>query len=79
MRGIRDQAPLRSSGMPRSKTDDQVRDALRAAVASHRLEGIEVTAEEQELIARHLRGELSDSEFLELALAHARRRAGGAT
>jgi hypothetical protein len=49
--------------------DDPTDAALAAAVANAALEGIHVEDDEQELIGRHQRGELSQDEFLAAARA----------
>ena len=49
--------------------DDPTDAALAAAVANAALEGIHVEADEQELIRRHQRGELTQDEFLAAAQA----------
>ncbi len=47
--------------------DDPTDAALAAAVANAALEGIRVEVDEQDLIRRHQRGELSQDEFLAAA------------
>lgn len=47
--------------------DDPTDSALAAAVANAALEGIHVEADEQQLIRRHQRGELTQDEFLTAA------------
>jgi hypothetical protein len=49
--------------------DDTSEAAIAAAVANAALEGIHVEADEQELVRRHQRGELSQDEFLAAARA----------
>lgn len=49
--------------------DDPTDAALAAAVANAALEGIHVEDDEQELIRRHQRGELTQDEFLAAARA----------
>ncbi len=49
--------------------DNPTEAALAAAVANAALEGIRVEADEQELIRRHQRGELTQDEFLAAARA----------
>lgn len=49
--------------------DDPTEAAIAAAVANAALEGIRVEADEQELIRRHQRGELTQEEFLAAARA----------
>jgi hypothetical protein len=56
--------------------DDPTEAALAAAVANAALEGIHVEADEQELIRRHQRGELSQDEFLAAARALAENKTG---
>jgi len=56
--------------------DDPTDAALAAAVANAALEGIHVEADEQELIRRHQRGELSQDEFLTAVWALAENKTG---
>lgn len=56
--------------------DDSTDAALAAAVANAGLEGIRVEVDEQDLIRRHQRGELSQDEFLAAARTLAEDKAG---
>jgi hypothetical protein len=71
-------ARLQSSPMVTWKNDAEIRAAIAAATANQRLEGIEVTPEEEELCFRHARGDITWEEFLRELLLIADRVAAAA-
>ena len=64
---------LRSPPMATWKNDEEIRAAIAAATADQRLEGIEVTPEEEEMVFRRARGDITREQFIEEVLAHAKR------
>jgi hypothetical protein len=62
---------LPSIGKP-SWTDQEIRDALRRVQGTLALEGFSLTPADEELIARALKGEITEEEFTRLALEAAR-------
>ena len=73
MRSVAPHCELRSTLMIPWKSESQMLDALDRAKAALRLEGIELTAEEAELLERDGRGELSEEQFREMAMTLAER------
>ena len=57
------------------KSEKDMLKALEQAKGELRLEGLDLTAEEEELLARRARGELSEAEFSRLAVELAKRQA----
>jgi uncharacterized membrane protein len=55
------------------KSEEQLLKALEQATASSRLEGLELTEEETQLLLRHARGEITHEQYIALALEIARR------
>ncbi len=74
MTGIVAARPIRSSSMAGSLSDVEIKTALEHAKATQRLEGIELSAGQEALVLRRLRGEITHDEFVRLAVELATRR-----
>jgi hypothetical protein len=55
------------------RSEAELRQALEEAKATQRLEGIEVSAEQEALALRRLRGEITEDELIRLAVELAKR------
>jgi hypothetical protein len=55
------------------RSEAELRQALEEAKATQRLEGIEVSAEQEALALRRLRGEITEEELIRLAVELAKR------
>lgn len=72
MTGTTSPTSLTSPPMRPTRTDEQLRADLKTAAGELRLEDLEPTEAETELVLRRARGEITEEEFLRLARAHAR-------
>lgn len=64
---------IRSPPMTGWRSEAELRQALEEAKATQRLEGIEVSAEQEALALRRLRGEITEEELIRLAVELAKR------
>jgi hypothetical protein len=64
---------IRSTSMTGWRSEAEMLEALDRAKGSQRLEGIELSAEQEALVLRRLREEISEEEFIRLAVELATR------
>lgn len=65
---------VRSRSMVAWRSEAEMREAVEQAKATLRLEGLEVTAEQEALALRQARGEITHEEYLRLVVELATRR-----